>query len=79
MWHEPGEGDGHDASLCDDQTKGNDEQDYEQWVNEKIFEKKSDLKEYLNKEGYLKESTYQYMKIEAESIVVADIQKIKLK
>jgi len=26
-------------------TKGNDEQDYEQWVNEKIFEKKSDLKE----------------------------------
>ncbi|ACA39948.1 hypothetical protein P799_07405 [Lysinibacillus sphaericus CBAM5] len=60
-------------------TKGNDEQDYEQWVNEKIFEKKSDLKEYLNKEGYLKKSTYQYMKIEAESIVVADIQKIKLK
>ncbi|UZM97226.1 hypothetical protein OL548_18565 [Lysinibacillus sp. MHQ-1] len=41
----------------------------------KYLRKKSDLKEYLNKEGYLKKSTYQYMKIEAESIVVADIQK----
>ncbi|ODV55965.1 hypothetical protein [Lysinibacillus fusiformis] len=60
-------------------TKGNDEQDYEQLMNEKIFEKKSDLKEYLNKEGYLKESTYQYVKITEESIFVAEIQKIKLK
>ncbi|NOG28015.1 hypothetical protein [Lysinibacillus fusiformis] len=60
-------------------TKGNDEQDYEQQMNEKIFERKSDLKEYLNKEGYLKESTYQYVKITEESIFVAEIQKIKLK
>ncbi|HBJ01895.1 hypothetical protein [Lysinibacillus sp. UBA5990] len=60
-------------------TKGNDEQDYEQLMNEKIFEKKSDLKEYLNKEGYLEESTYQYVKIAEESIFVAEIQKIKLK
>ncbi|MCR8852344.1 hypothetical protein [Lysinibacillus fusiformis] len=60
-------------------TKGNDEQDYEQLMNEKIFEKKSDLKGYLNKEGYLKESTYQYVKIAEESIFVAEIQKIKLK
>ena len=60
-------------------TKGNDEQDYEQLMNEKIFEKKSDLKEYLNKEGYLEESTYQYVKISEESIFVAEIQKIKLK
>jgi hypothetical protein len=60
-------------------TKGNDEQDYEQQINEKIFERKSDLKEYLNKEGYLKESTYQYVKIAEESIFVAEIQKIKLK
>jgi len=60
-------------------TKGNDEQDYEQQINEKIFERKSDLKEYLNKEGYLKESTYQYVKIAEESIFVAEIQKIKFK
>ncbi|MFJ7700615.1 hypothetical protein [Lysinibacillus fusiformis] len=60
-------------------TKENDEQDYEQQMNEKIFERKSDLKEYLNKEGYLKESTYQYVKITEESIFVAEIQKIKLK
>ncbi len=60
-------------------TKGNDEQDYEQQINEKIFERKSDLKEYLNKEGYLKESTYQYVKIAEESIFFAEIQKIKLK
>lgn len=60
-------------------TKGNDEQDYEQQINEKIFERKSDLKEYLNKEGYLKESTYQYVKIAEESIFVVEIQKIKLK
>ncbi|WP_342550922.1 hypothetical protein MKX57_09125 [Lysinibacillus sp. FSL M8-0216] len=60
-------------------TKGNDEQDYEQQMNEKIFERKSDLKEYLNKEGYLKESIYQYVKITEESIFVAEIQKIKLK
>lgn len=60
-------------------TKGNDEQDYEQQINEKIFERKSDLKEYLNKEGYLKESTYQYVKIAEISIFVAEIQKIKLK
>lgn len=60
-------------------TKGNDEQDYEQQINEKIFERKSELKEYLNKEGYLKESTYQYVKIAEESIFVAEIQKIKLK
>ncbi|WP_336635924.1 hypothetical protein [Lysinibacillus fusiformis] len=60
-------------------TKGNEEQDYEQQMNEKIFERKSDLKEYLNKEGYLKESTYQYVKITEESIFVAEIQKIKRK
>jgi len=56
-------------------TKGNDEQDYEQKMKEKIFKKKSDLKEYLNKEGYLKESKNQYVKITEDSISVAEIQK----
>jgi len=60
-------------------TKENDEQDYEQKMKEKIFEKKSDLKEYLNKEGYLKESKNQYVKITEDSISVAEIQKIKIK
>ncbi|KPN94731.1 hypothetical protein [Lysinibacillus sp. ZYM-1] len=60
-------------------TKGNDEQDYEQKMKEKIFKKKSDLKEYLNKEGYLKESKNQYVKITEDSISVAEIQKIKIK
>jgi len=60
-------------------TKGNDEQDYEQKMKEKIFKKNSDLKEYLNKEGYLKESKNQYVKITEDSISVAEIQKIKIK
>ncbi|WP_141904411.1 hypothetical protein [Lysinibacillus sp. Y5S-8] len=59
-------------------TKNIDEQVWEQKVIEKIFEKKSKLKAYLCKEGYLKESKNQYVKINEASIYVATIQKIKI-
>lgn len=60
-------------------TKNMDEPVSEQNVKEKVFEKKSKLKAYLNKEGYMKESKNQYVKITDESILVAAIQKIKIK
>ncbi|KOY83573.1 hypothetical protein I6G82_07590 [Lysinibacillus macroides] len=60
-------------------TKGNDGQEYEQQIEEKVFKRKVKLKEYLNKEGYFKESKNQYMKITEASISVAEIHKVKIK
>ena len=60
-------------------TKGIDGQECEQKVKEKVFDKKTELKEYLKKEGYCKESKNQYVKVSEESIYVAEIEKIKVK
>jgi len=46
---------------------------------EKVFEKKSELKAYLKNEGYHKESKYQYIKMHEESIYAATVEKIKVK
>lgn len=56
-----------------------DGQECEQKVKEKVFERKSELKEYLKKEGFCKESKNQYVKVSEESIYVAEIEKIKIK
>lgn len=58
-------------------TKGIEDQECEQQVKEKVFERKSELKEYLKKEGYCKESKNHYVKVNEKSIYVAVIEKIK--
>ncbi len=60
-------------------TKRVDGQECEQQVKEKVFVKKSKLKEYLKKEGYCRESKNQYVRISAEAIYVVEIEKIKVK
>ncbi|MFY0521267.1 hypothetical protein [Lysinibacillus sphaericus] len=60
-------------------TKGIDGQQCEQKVNEKLFVKKSKLKDYLKKEGYYKESKNHYIKINEEATYIAEIEKIKVK
>ncbi|WP_341299262.1 hypothetical protein MHB44_11575 [Lysinibacillus sp. FSL H8-0500] len=60
-------------------TKETDGQEYEQQIKEKVFKRKAKLKEYLNKEGYFKESKNQYMKITEASIYIAEIHKMKIK
>lgn len=57
-------------------TKKTDDQEYEE--AEKAFVKKSQLKKYLKSEGYYKESKYQYIKIQKESMYVATVEKIKV-
>ena len=60
-------------------TRGIEGQECEQQVIEKVFERKSELKAYLKKEGYCKESKNQYVKVSEESINVSEIEKIKVK
>ncbi|MFJ7736688.1 hypothetical protein ACIQ2D_10120 [Lysinibacillus sp. NPDC097287] len=55
-----------------------DGQEGEQKVKEIVFAKKSGLKEFLQKEGYSKESQNLYVKISEESIIVAEIEKVKI-
>ena len=59
-------------------TKRIDELEEVQSVIEKIFPRKSALKEFLEKEGYCKAAKNQYIKIKNESIYEAAIEKIKL-
>ncbi|MCS1381958.1 hypothetical protein NXZ75_07110 [Lysinibacillus sphaericus] len=59
-----------------DITKKTDDQEYEE--AEKIFVKKSQLKKYLKSVGYCKETKYQYIKIQKESMYVATVEKIKV-
>jgi len=60
-------------------TKKMDELEETQSVMEKIFPRKSALKEFLEKEGYCKTAKNQYIKIKNELIYEAAIEKIKLK
>lgn len=60
-------------------TRGIDDQECDIQVIEKVFERKSELKEYLKKEGYCKDSKNQYVKVSEESINVAEIKKIMVK
>lgn len=55
-----------------------DGQECEQNVHETAFTRKSELKEYLQKEGYSKESKNIYVKIQQESMFVAKIENIIL-
>ncbi|CAM5205597.1 hypothetical protein FCT18_03260 [Lysinibacillus sphaericus] len=57
-------------------TKKTDDQEYEE--AEKVFVKKSQLKKYLKSEGYCKETKYQYIKIQKETMYVATVEKIKV-
>ena len=59
-------------------TKRIDELEEVQSVIEKIFPRKSALKEFLEKEGYCKAAKNQNIKIKNESIYEAAIEKIKL-
>lgn len=59
-------------------TKRIDELEEVQSVREKIFPRKSALKEFLEKEGYCKTAKNQYIKIISETIYDAAIEQIKL-
>ena len=59
-------------------TKRIDDREETQSVMEKIFPRKSVLKEFLEKEGYCKAAKNQYIKIKNELIYEAAIEKIKL-
>lgn len=56
-----------------------DETTVEQNVIEKIFAKKSELKDFLEQEGYCKAAKNQYIKIENELIYEAAVEKVKMK
>jgi hypothetical protein len=60
-------------------SKRSDVSEGEEMNQDKVFEKKSELKEYLKNEGYLKESKDQYIKMHEESIYIATVEKIKVK
>ncbi len=60
-------------------TKRTDELEVEQNIIEKLFTKKSELKDFLEKEGYCRASKNQFMKIHEGSIYEATFEKIKIK
>ncbi|MGE8034427.1 hypothetical protein B1B04_07205 [Lysinibacillus sp. KCTC 33748] len=60
-------------------AKRTDEFEVKQSVVEKIFAKKSELKDFLEKEGYCKAARNQYLKIEDELIYEAAVEKVKMK
>lgn len=60
-------------------AKRTDEFEVKQNVIEKIFAKKSGLKDFLEKEGYCKAARNQYIKIEDELIYEAAVEKVKMK
>lgn len=60
-------------------AKKTDEFEVKQNVIEKIFTKKSELKDFLEKEGYCKAARNQYIKIEDELIYEAAVEKVKMK
>lgn len=55
-----------------------DGQEGEQKAKEIVFTKKSGLKDFLQKEGFSKESRNLYVKIKEESMVVAEVEKVKI-
>ncbi|MGE8000934.1 hypothetical protein ACQKOF_20115 [Lysinibacillus sp. NPDC093190] len=56
-----------------------DESGAEKNVIEKIFAKKSELKDFLEQEGYCKAAKNQYIKIDDELIYEAAVEKVKMK
>jgi len=60
-------------------AKKSDETTVEQNVIEKIFAKKSELKDFLEQEGYCKAAKNQYIKIDNELIYDAAVEKVKMK
>ena len=60
-------------------AKRTDESEEERNVIETIFAKKSELKDFLEKEGYCKSAKNQYIKIEDELIYEAAVEKVKIK
>ncbi|MFJ8518202.1 hypothetical protein [Lysinibacillus xylanilyticus] len=60
-------------------AKKSDETTVEQNVIEKIFAKKSELKNFLGQEGYCKAAKNQYIKIDNELIYEASVEKVKMK
>lgn len=60
-------------------AKRTDESEVEQNVIEKVFAKKSELKDFLEQEGYCKTSKNQYIKIDNKLIYEAAIEKVKMK
>ncbi|MFJ6207513.1 hypothetical protein [Lysinibacillus sp. NPDC092081] len=60
-------------------AKKTDETAVEQNVIEKIFAKKSELKDFLKQEGYCKAAKNQYIKIDDKLIYEAAIEKVKMK
>jgi hypothetical protein len=60
-------------------AKKSDETTVEQTVIEKIFAKKSELKDFLEQEGYCKAAKNQYIKIDNELIYEAAVEKVKMK
>ncbi|KOP80814.1 hypothetical protein AMS59_05480 [Lysinibacillus sp. FJAT-14745] len=60
-------------------AKRTDETEVEQNVIEKIFAKKSELKDYLEQEGYCKAAKNQYIKIDDKLIYEAAVEKVKMK
>ncbi|MDM5247169.1 MULTISPECIES: hypothetical protein [unclassified Lysinibacillus] len=60
-------------------AKRTNESEEERNVIETIFAKKSELKDFLEKEGYCKSAKNQYIKIEDELIYEAAVEKVKIK
>jgi len=60
-------------------AKKSDETTVEQTVIEKIFAKKSELKDFFEQEGYCKAAKSQYIKIDNELIYEAAVEKVKMK
>ncbi|MEB2302260.1 hypothetical protein LAV72_21890 [Lysinibacillus xylanilyticus] len=60
-------------------AKRTEEFEVKQNVIEKIFAKKSELKDFLEKEGYCREVKNQYIKIDDGSIYEAVVEKVKIK
>jgi len=60
-------------------AKRTDQSEVEQNVIEKIFAKKSELKHFLEQEGYCKAAKNQYIKIDNELLYEAAVEKVKMK
>ncbi|UED78991.1 hypothetical protein FH508_0016230 [Lysinibacillus sp. CD3-6] len=60
-------------------SKRSDDSEGEEMNQDKVFEKKSELKEFLINDGYIKESKDQYIKMHEETIYIATVEKIKVK
>ncbi|MCL1698148.1 MULTISPECIES: hypothetical protein [unclassified Lysinibacillus] len=60
-------------------AKRTDEPEVKQNIIERIFARKSELKDFLEREGYCKAAKNQYIKIDDELIYEAAVEKVKMK